>query len=262
MPYFKITFLGPLAELRHGLHSWSTLPHLFHQPQCWYFRIRLNSVQENLVISKEPDHQAQDDGHSRFTAGSHLCPQLLLRSAYKGADASDQEPTVVTATGPGASGLITCLHLKGRGGYECSWCCGTGLCLPCEGKSSGLPHYFLSRTCVHMFSVSLVSHITKGKNDKNVDHYPHLQVTHFQLIVLHTKHLMIITWLNFWQEMGSNFSYLLLDKLVWNRIPEECWAMHVLSWVAFSPYFPWYLGPQAGWEICHTYLIYHQCQYW
>ena len=44
-----------------------------------------------------------------------------------------------------------------------------------------------------MFSVSLVSHITKGKNDKNVDHYPHLQVTHFQLIVLHTKHLMIIT---------------------------------------------------------------------
>ena len=37
--------------------------------------------------------------------------------------------------------------------------------------------------------------------------------------------------------MGSYYSYLLLDKLVWNRIPEECCAMHVLSWVAFPHIF-------------------------
>lgn len=34
--------------------------------------------------------------------------------------------------------------------------------------------------------------------------------------------------------MGSCCSYLLLDKLVWDRIPEECFAVYMLSWVAFS----------------------------
>ena len=173
---FQITSLGPLAELWHGLHSWCTL-HLFHQPQCWWFRIRLNSVQDNLVISKEPDHQAQDDSHSRFMDGSHLYPQQELRSGHKGADPLDQELTVVTATRLETSGFITCLHLEGWDGYECSWCCETGLSLLCTGRLSGSPHYFLSCTYVRMFSVSLTSHITKGKNDsKNVDHYPRLQV--------------------------------------------------------------------------------------
>lgn len=72
------------------------------------------------MISKEPDHQAQDDGHSRFTDGSHLYPQRELRSGHKRAHPPDQEPTIVIATGPGASGLITCLPLKGWNGYECS----------------------------------------------------------------------------------------------------------------------------------------------
>ena len=68
-------------------------------------------------------------------------------------------------------------HVKGWDGYECSWCCGTGLSLPFKERLSGFPHYFLSCTYVRMFSVSLTSHIIKCKNDnKNVDHYPYLQV--------------------------------------------------------------------------------------
>ena len=38
-------------------------------------------------------------------------PQQELRSGHKGAEPLDQETTVLTATGPGTSGFITCLHM-------------------------------------------------------------------------------------------------------------------------------------------------------